>query len=52
MYISFGKDEEGFEKCICIVEAYHSKSKQCIDFLIDIGEPLSRPKLVHEYELT
>jgi len=35
-----------------IFETWHSKSAQVADFLIAVAEPVSRPELVHEYQIT
>lgn len=33
-------------------ESYHPRFSQVVDFLIAIAEPVSRPEIIHEYQIT
>lgn len=52
--------KEDYEKCplwinydaLIILETFKENSKQASDFLIAIAEPISRPKYIHEYQIT
>lgn len=37
---------------VIILETFKTSSKQAIDFLIAISEPVSRPARIHEYQIT
>jgi len=37
---------------LIILEAYRPESKAAIDFLVAIAEPVSRPSMIHEYQIT
>ena len=37
---------------LIILETFKRTSKQAIDFLIAISEPVSRPTNIHEYQIT
>lgn len=54
LYLYYQPKVEGQteEKCMVILEAFHTDYKRITDFLIDIAEPRSRPHFMHEYELT
>eukprot|EP00768_Dysnectes_brevis_P004182 gnl/Dysnectes_brevis/2985_a3677_946.p1 GENE.gnl/Dysnectes_brevis/2985_a3677_946~~gnl/Dysnectes_brevis/2985_a3677_946.p1 ORF type:complete len:674 (-),score=151.14 gnl/Dysnectes_brevis/2985_a3677_946:35-2029(-) len=40
------------ENCHVLLETFSKQYHDAYDFLITISEPLSRPELVHEYEIT
>ncbi|ORY49792.1 DNA repair helicase rad25 [Rhizoclosmatium globosum] len=40
------------QNCRLFLEAFSPIAEQAIDFLVAIAEPVSRPKLIHEYMLT
>ncbi|KAJ1615010.1 RAD25-like protein [Cryptosporidium canis] len=35
-----------------IIETFHQSSNAACEFLVTVAEPLSRPELIHEYQLT
>ncbi|KAF7456350.1 putative DNA repair helicase RAD25 [Cryptosporidium felis] len=41
-----------FPDGLIIIETFHQSSKAACEFLVTISEPLSRPELIHEYQLT
>ncbi|EOB14675.1 DNA repair helicase RAD25 [Nosema bombycis CQ1] len=52
--------KDNFDNCplwinfdaLIILETFKENSKQASDFLIAIAEPVSRPKYIHEYQIT
>lgn len=54
------KVKENYKDCplwvnfdgLVILETFQPNSQKAIDFLIAISEPVSRPELVHEYQIT
>ncbi|KAH8582103.1 RAD25 [Cryptosporidium sp. chipmunk genotype I] len=41
-----------FPDGLIVIETFHQSSKAACEFLVTISEPLSRPELIHEYQLT
>ncbi|KAH7649971.1 hypothetical protein FG379_001815 [Cryptosporidium bovis] len=41
-----------FPDGLIIAETFHQSSSAACEFLVTISEPLSRPELIHEYQLT
>lgn len=41
-----------FPDGLVIIETFHQSSNAACEFLVTISEPLSRPELIHEYQLT